>query len=128
MERERILVVDDDPHMRLLLEYNLKRRGYDVETAVDGPSAIDRALSRSYALIILDLMLPGFSGFQVCHRLRQEAELADIPIFLVTARLRREDLNEALSVGATEYLTKPFDPQELARRIELYLSSGRPSA
>jgi DNA-binding response OmpR family regulator len=128
MNSAKILVVDDDPSVLLLIEFNLKQRGYSVETATDAPSALHKALEGDFDLLILDVMLPGFSGFQLCERLRRERRFLDTPILLVTARSQVEDFEEAAKVGATDYITKPFDPAALVRQVGEYLDSKGTSA
>jgi DNA-binding response OmpR family regulator len=124
MRPERILVVDDDPNMLLLIDYNLSQRGYRVETSTDGPTGLRRALEGDFDLLILDVMLPGLSGFRITESLRGDPRGRDVPILLVTARSRMEDFEEASQVGATEYITKPFDPIALVEQVDSILRSS----
>ena len=115
---KKILVVDDDPNMLLLIDFNLSQRGYAVTTATDGATALQLAQHGSFDLLILDLMLPGLTGFQITERLRRLPRFSAIPILLVTARSRMEDFERASQVGATDYITKPFDPIALVEQVD----------
>ena len=119
---KRILVVDDDPNMLLLVDYNLRKKGYEVETASDAETGLELAREGRFDLLILDLMLPGFTGFEICDRLRQEERFRDTPILMLTARSQIEDFEEASRVGVTDYITKPFDPIALAETLGQYLA------
>jgi len=126
---KRILVVDDDPNMLLLIDFNLASKGYAVTTATDGATAVELARTGSFDLLILDLMLPGMSGFQVTETLRALPRCAATPVLLVTARSRMEDFEKAARVGVTDYITKPFDPIALVEQVDgiLGTSTGSPS-
>lgn len=115
----RILLVEDEPGLVLTLSDLLASEGYEVDTASDGPSGLARALSGSFDLIILDVMLPGRNGFDVCRDLRQNG--TDTAILMLTARTQIVDRVVGLKLGADDYLTKPFDPSELLARIEALL-------
>jgi len=119
---EIILVVDDEATLRETLAYNLTHQGYTVETAGDGPEAINKARSLSPDLIILDVMLPGMDGFEVCRLLRQEM---NVPILMLTARDDEIDRVVGLEVGADDYLTKPFSVRELIARVKALLRRVR---
>jgi DNA-binding response OmpR family regulator len=111
----RILVVDDDPGILEVVAYSLRGEGFDVETATDGDKALDRAMEDSYDLVILDLMLPGLSGTEVCRRLR--AERRTVPILMLTAKDAELDRVLGLELGADDYVTKPFSQAELISRV-----------
>ena len=111
----RILVVDDDPGILEIVAYSLRGEGFDVETATDGDKALDRAMEDSYDLVILDLMLPGLSGTEVCRRLR--AERRTVPILMLTAKDAELDRVLGLELGADDYVTKPFSQAELISRV-----------
>lgn len=117
----RVLVVDDEQSIRTLVEYNFERAGFDVEGVDDGKAAYDllRYASERFDLVILDLMLPGLDGMEVCRKLRQE-NIA-IPIILLTARDEEVDLVLGLELGADDYVTKPFSPRELVARARAVL-------
>jgi DNA-binding response OmpR family regulator len=119
---EKILVVEDELTLQETLAYNLKHQGYTVETAGDGPSALDVARRSHPDLIILDIMLPGIDGFEVCRILRQEMST---PILMLTARDDEIDRVVGLEVGADDYLTKPFSMRELLARVKALLRRVR---
>ncbi len=113
-----ILVVDDEPNITRLLGMYLTKEGYTVETAVDGAAAVAKARATRYALILLDLMLPGMDGLEVCRTLRRTS---DVPIIMLTARSEDVDKIVGLEVGADDYVTKPFNPRELVARVKAVL-------
>jgi DNA-binding response OmpR family regulator len=119
---ERILVVDDEPALLETLAYNLKNQGYEVITASDGPSALEAARKQAPDLVILDIMLPGMDGFEVCRILRQEMTT---PVLMLTARDDEIDRVVGLEVGADDYLTKPFSMRELLARVKAMLRRVR---
>lgn len=115
---EKILVVDDEPALLETLAYNLRNQGYEVITASDGPAALQAARQQSPELVILDIMLPGMDGFEVCRILRQEMTT---PVLMLTARDDEIDRVVGLEVGADDYLTKPFSMRELLARVKAML-------
>jgi DNA-binding response OmpR family regulator len=115
----KILVVEDDPGIALGLEEDLTLEGYAVECVADGESALRRAREGSFDLIVLDVMLPGKDGFQVCRELRKGG--GDTPIILLTARTQEAEKVLGLQLGADDYVTKPFSPMELRARIQAVL-------
>ena len=115
----RILLVEDEPGLQLTVADLLAAEGYEVDTASDGPSGLTKAASGSYNLIILDIMLPGKNGFDVCRDLRQMG--SDVAIMMLTARNHVVDRVVGLKLGADDYMAKPFDPQELLARVEALL-------
>lgn len=118
---ERILVVDDEPDIVALVVYHLAKAGYRVSSATSGPDALQLATRDRPALIVLDLMLPGMSGFDVLARLREEERTAKIAVLMLTARKEEPDRIRGLQLGADDYLTKPFSPQELVLRVSAIL-------
>ena len=119
---EKILVVDDEISLQETLAYNLKKQGYDVKTIGDGADAIELAREWSPELIILDVMLPGLDGFEICRILRQEMTT---PILMLTARDDEIDRVVGLEVGADDYLAKPFSMRELIARVKALLRRVR---
>lgn len=113
-----ILVVDDDPKIVEIVSLYLKREGYRVLAAYDGNQALEMAREKKPDLIVLDLMLPGLDGMDVCRLLRDES---DVPILMLTARASDEDKLRGFDVGADDYLTKPFNPRELVARVRAIL-------
>lgn len=118
MTNKRVLVVDDDIKTVELVKLYLSRDGYRVLTANDGPEALRLAQESHPDLIVLDLMLPGMSGLDICRTIREES---DVPIIMLTARTADEDKIAGLGLGADDYVTKPFSPRELAARVRAVL-------
>jgi DNA-binding response OmpR family regulator len=113
----RLLVVDDEPSMRTLCRINLELAGFEVSEAGDGATALTRAREQDFALILLDVMLPDMGGLEVAERLAADAETRDVPVAFLSARTAGEDLRRGYERGAVDYITKPFDPLELAGRV-----------
>jgi len=126
MSRELILLVDDEPNIVELARMYLEREGFCVHSVGDGNAALDAAKNINPALIVLDLMLPGIDGFEVCKRLRSEGN--QVPIIMVTARDDDIDKILGLELGADDYLTKPFNPRELVARVKAILRRGAPAS
>ena len=114
----RVVVVDDDEHIRELASLYLQKEGFEVSCAVDGTSAVEKIKQANANLVVLDLMLPGMSGFDVCRQVRQTS---DVPIIMLTARDEDIDKILGLELGADDYLTKPFNPRELVARVKAIL-------
>ena len=114
---ERVLVVDDEPDIVALVVYHLAKAGYRVSSAAAGPDALAMARRDHPALIVLDLMLPGMSGFEVLEQIRADDATKQIAVLMLTARKDEPDRIRGLSLGADDYLTKPFSPQELVLRV-----------
>jgi DNA-binding response OmpR family regulator len=118
----RILVVEDDPSIRLGLEDTLRAKGYEVEAVTRGEDALDKAATGRYALVILDIMLPGIDGFEVCRRLRQgRPPASQVPVIVLSARGAELDRVRGLEIGADDYVTKPFSLMELLARVSSVL-------
>ncbi|MFF4843598.1 response regulator transcription factor [Streptomyces collinus] len=122
--RGRVLVVDDDPTVAEVVAGYLDRAGYTVDRAADGPAALERAAAHRPDLVVLDLMLPGMDGLEVCRRLREHGP---VPVVMLTARGDEEDRVLGLEVGADDYVTKPFSPRELVLRVDSVLRRARPA-
>ncbi|MCH7581371.1 MAG: response regulator [Acidobacteria bacterium] len=118
---DRVLVADDDPDILNVVKINLELDGFEVDTAVDGEDAMQKATSSPPNVIILDIMMPRMDGLTALHRLRSQAGTANIPIILLTARGLPEDRVRGLELGADDYITKPFDITELAARVKAVL-------
>lgn len=119
---EHILVVDDEDAIAELVAYNLRRAGYEVQTASDGDEALRLARATSFDLVVLDLMLPGMDGFDVCKELRKTS---NVPILMLTAREDEIDRVIGFEIGADDYVTKPFSPRELVGRVKAILRRVR---
>ncbi|MFE1787043.1 response regulator transcription factor [Streptomyces sp. NPDC059525] len=121
----RVLVVDDDPTVAEVVTGYLRRAGHSVHHAADGPAALDSAARHEPDLVVLDLMLPGIDGLEVCRRLRAERP---VPVIMLTARGDEDDRIAGLELGADDYVTKPFSPRELVLRVESVLRRSRSAA
>src|SRR5690606_36255488 len=122
---ETILLVDDEKHIIDLARMYIEQEGFSIDSATDGSAALQKILNNDPALVVLDLMLPGIDGWEVCRRVRAES---DVPIIMLTARDDDIDKIVGLELGADDYLTKPFNPRELVARIKAILRrSGRPA-
>lgn len=117
----RILVVDDEPDITALVAYHLAKAGYRVSTANNGPDALKSAREERPDVVVLDLMLPGLSGYDVLAELRKRDETRDVGVILLTARREEPDRIKGLTLGADDYLTKPFSPAELGLRVQALL-------
>ena len=122
----RILLVEDEPGLVMTLSDLLGAEGYEVESATDGPAGLSRALKEKFDLIVLDVMLPGKSGLEVCRELRQQG--SEVAVIMLTAKTQLYDRVAGLKLGADDYLTKPFEPPELLARIEALLRRVKPEA
>lgn len=114
----KILVVEDEEDIRTLVRYNLEAEGFAVVEASDGERGLNLAAKERPALIVLDLMLPGLSGLEVCRLLRTREETAQVPILILTARAAEVDKILGLEMGADDYVTKPFSPREFVARVK----------
>ncbi len=119
---KKILVIEDDPGSLRLMRYTLEHEGYQVLTATNGLEGLRKARKEEPDLIVLDIMLPGMDGFEVCHRLRAEPQTARLPILMLSAKAQEIDKATGLKVGADDYLTKPADPSEVVSRVETLLA------
>jgi DNA-binding response OmpR family regulator len=112
-----VLVVDDEPMARTLLRLMLVRAGFEVLEAADGLDALSKVKVQLPDVMILDVMMPGMDGFAVCEALRQEAETAELPIIMLSAKTDVNSVRKGLEAGATKYLTKPVSPDELTQNV-----------
>ena len=121
MARERVLVVDDERDILELIRYNLEREGYAVDTVKSGEEALLLSSRITPALVILDLMLPGLDGLEVCRRLKRNDATKSIPVLMLTAKTEDSDIVTGLEMGADDYITKPFSPKVLVARVRATL-------
>lgn len=119
---KKILIVDDEPNIVVSLEFLLKREGYDVGIAVDGEQALDMVERFKPALVLLDVMMPRKSGYEVCETLRAMPDHDDLIIVMLTAKGRDAEVAKGLAIGADAYITKPFSTRELLERIRQLLT------
>jgi two-component system alkaline phosphatase synthesis response regulator PhoP len=120
-DKKVLLVVEDEPDIAELIRFNLEQEGFAVSTAEDGEKGLDAVRKLRPALVILDLMLPGIAGLEVCRRLRNDEATARLPIVILTARAAESDRIVGLEMGADDYVTKPFSPRELVARVRAVL-------
>jgi len=123
----KLLLVEDDPALAELLEYRFQSEGYNVRTTSDGDEALMLADEDAPDLVILDWMVEGTSGIEVCRRLRRDKATAHVPIIMLTAREAEDDRVRGLDTGADDYITKPFSPRELLARVSAVLRRVRPA-
>jgi two-component system phosphate regulon response regulator PhoB len=128
VSKEKVLVVEDHKDTRDLLEYNLSNADFDVVSASDGHDALTLASKEKPHLIILDLMLPGLDGLEVCRRLKQKIETSQIPVMMLTAKGEEVDRIVGLELGADDYVVKPFSPREIVLRIKAILRRFGPDS
>ncbi len=127
MSGARLLLVEDDPSLSELLEFRFRKEGYNVRVTPDGDEALVMAREESPDLVILDWMIEGTSGIEVCRRLRRDKATSHVPIIMLTAREAEDDRIRGLETGADDYLTKPFSPRELLARVAAVMRRIRPA-
>jgi DNA-binding response OmpR family regulator len=121
MNKKRILVVDDEADLVETLRFSLELEGYDVLTAFNGEEALNQARKEIPDLMLLDLMLPKLDGYKVCRLLKFDEKFKHIPILMLTAKTQERDKQTGMETGANEYITKPFDMDELMKKVKGYL-------
>lgn len=121
MAKANVLVVDDEEDILSLVRYNLEREGFSVITARSGEQAVTLARSKTPDLVVLDLMLPGLDGLEVCRTLKRDPQTKPIPVIMLTAKGAEADIVAGLEIGADDYLTKPFSPRVLVARVAAVL-------
>jgi two-component system alkaline phosphatase synthesis response regulator PhoP len=119
--KKRVLLVEDDPRSIRFVSYVLEQEGYEVLTANNGLTGLKKAREEAPDLLILDVMLPGLDGFEVCRRLRADKQTSKLPVLMLSAKAQEIDKTTGLKMGADDYLTKPADPSEIAARVESLL-------
>lgn len=119
----KILIADDEPNILISLEYLMKREGYAVSVARDGAEALETLRRERPTLVLLDVMMPGKTGFEVCQEVRADDELKDTLILMLTAKGRDTDVAKGLALGANDYITKPFSTKELAQKVRDLLAT-----
>ncbi len=124
MIRQRILIVEDEPDILEIINYNLLREGYETKTCRDGEEALNTIRRKAPDLVVLDIMLPGLDGIEVCRRLKFDPATRSIPVIMVTVKGDESDVVLGLGVGADDYVIKPFSPKELVARVKAVLRRG----
>ena len=122
---KKILIIEDDPATQRLVNYSLKQEGYQIITASNGLEGIRKALGELPDLIILDVMLPGMDGFEICYRLRSEPSTANLPILMFSAKAQEIDKDTGIKVGADDYLTKPSAPADIVNHVGRLLAKKK---
>lgn len=122
--KAKILIADDEPNIVISLEYLMKREGYDVIVARDGVQALAAVIRERPDLVLLDVMMPLMSGFDVCQQVRSTPEVKDTPIVMLTAKGRDTDVAKGMAMGATAYMAKPFSTKEIAAKVRELLERG----
>jgi DNA-binding response OmpR family regulator len=123
----KVLIVDDEPNIVTALEFLLRRSGYDVQLATNGAEALQQVDAYRPDLVLLDVMMPVKSGYEVCQTLRERPDLAHVKIVMLSAKGSEAEINKGLSLGADLYITKPFSTQELVATIDrLFAQDGSP--
>lgn len=120
---KKILIVEDDPGVLRATSFILEKEGYQIITAQDGLEGLKKAKEDNPDLLILDVMLPGIDGFEICHSLRGDPQTADMPILMFSAKGQESDKATGLKVGADEYITKPVDREVLINKVAAWLSA-----
>ena len=123
-QARRILVCDDDPLLVDLVQYRLSSRGYEVVVAADGGEAVECLSKGSFDGILLDAMMPVVDGYELLRRIRQDPATAKVPVIMLTARKQEQDIVAALELGASDYVVKPFIPEELVARLGRLLDAA----
>ncbi|PCF97472.1 response regulator transcription factor [Vreelandella nigrificans] len=122
----KVLVVDDEPNIVLSLEFLMEQAGFEVVTAEDGEQALEQVSVASPDLLLLDISLPGMSGFDVLERLRSQDATAQLPIIMLTAHGRDVEREKGMALGADDYITKPFSTQSLVEKVKALLAEDQP--
>jgi DNA-binding response OmpR family regulator len=120
--RSTVLVADDDPDIRELVTFKLEQAGYRVHAVGDGVAALAAAKALSPSLLLLDVMMPGLNGYEVCRRLRAAGETATTPVIMLTAKAQEGDVETGFAMGVDDYIVKPFSPRELLTRVNNVLA------
>ncbi len=123
-----VLIADDDADIRELVAFKLGQAGYTVLAVGDGVAALEAARTASPDLVILDLMMPGLSGLDVCAELRRSPATASLPVIMLTAKAQEQDVTTGFATGADDYVVKPFSPRELVSRVQAVLARRAPAA
>ncbi len=124
--KPRVLIVDDEAVIVRLLQVNFRLEGFEVETSLRGDEVLDKVRSFRPDVVILDVMMPGVDGWEVCRRLKGDDDVRDVPIVLLSARAQDEDRDRGYALGVAAYVTKPFDPARLVALARRTLSGAEP--
>lgn len=122
---KKIMVVDDEPYIARVIKFKLEQEGYNVISANDGQTGLQRIREEKPDLVLLDVMMPGLSGYDVCQQLKQDPALAGIPVVILTAKGQERDREQGLNLGASDYITKPFSPNRLLELVKNMIGEAK---
>ena len=122
---KKIMVVDDEPYIARVIKFKLEQEGYAVISANDGITGLERIRQERPELVLLDVMMPGLTGYEVCQQIKADAELAGIPVVFLTAKGQERDREQGLSMGASDYITKPFSPNRLLELVKSMIGNAK---
>jgi len=122
---KKIMVVDDEPYIARVIKFKLEQEGYTVISANDGQSGLQKIKEEKPDMVLLDVMMPGLSGYEVCQKIKEDAELAGIPVVILTAKGQERDREQGLTMGASDYITKPFSPNRLLELVKNMIGDAK---
>ncbi|MDI6739854.1 MAG: response regulator [Candidatus Edwardsbacteria bacterium] len=122
---KKIMVVDDEPYIARVIKFKLEQEGYTVISANDGITGLNKIREEKPDLVLLDVMMPGMSGYEVCQKIKGDAELAGIPVVILTAKGQERDREQGFSMGASDYITKPFSPNRLLELVKSIVGEAK---
>jgi len=122
---KKIMVVDDEPYIARVIKFKLEQEGYTVISANDGQSGLQKIKEEKPDMVLLDVMMPGLSGYEVCQKIKEDAELAGIPVVILTAKGQERDREQGLTIGASDYITKPFSPNRLLELVKNMIGDAK---
>lgn len=123
--QKKIMVVDDEPYIARVIKFKLEQEGYAVISANDGVTGLDRIRQEKPDLVLLDVMMPGLTGYEVCQQVKADADLAGIPVVFLTAKGQERDREQGLTLGASDYITKPFSPNRLLELVKSIIGNAK---
>jgi DNA-binding response OmpR family regulator len=123
--QKKIMVVDDEPYIARVIKFKLEQEGYAVISANDGVTGLDRIRQEKPDLVLLDVMMPGLTGYEVCQQVKADADLAGIPVVFLTAKGQERDREQGLNLGASDYITKPFSPNRLLELVKSIIGNAK---
>jgi len=122
---KKVMVVDDEPYIARVIKFKLEQEGYTVVSANDGITGLEKIRQEKPQLVLLDVMMPGLSGYEVCQKIKADAELAGIPVVFLTAKGQERDREQGLAIGASDYITKPFSPNRLLELVRTMIGGAK---
>ncbi|MCU0606490.1 MAG: response regulator [Candidatus Edwardsbacteria bacterium] len=122
---KKIMVVDDEPYIARVIKFKLEQEGYIVISANDGVTGLAKIREEKPDMVLLDVMMPGMTGYEVCQKIKNDAELAGIPVVILTAKGQERDREQGFSMGASDYITKPFSPNRLLELVRSIVGEAK---